>query len=267
MLSLPFFVYEFLVAFLLPPGLFFLLLFLLAWAVYGKRLSRTGASFILLLLAGSFYLLSCPAGERLLLAPLENQIKPIIPPVDEKGTAILVLGGGIRDDRNDEKSEPSARTLQRLVGARVLAVRTHWPIWVCGGRMKGQGEPSEARVMAKALEAMETPVPLFVEDRSRTTWENLLQVKGLFVKRHVSRVVLVTNAFHMPRALWAAHRFLPDTSIFPYPVGKLSDATPLSFWDFLPRTDALEGNLLAIHEWVGIAGYRLRALFQASPSS
>lgn len=267
MLSLPFFIYEFLVAFFLPPGLFFLLLFLLAWAVYGKRLSRTGVSSILLLLAGCLYLFSCPVGERFLLLPLENQIKPVIPPADEKGTAILVLGGGIRSDRDDEKSEPSPLTLQRLVEARALAVRTHWPIWVCGGRMKGQGEPSEARVMAKALEAMGTSIPIFVEDRSRTTWENLLHVKGLFEKAHINRVVLVTNAFHMPRALWAAHRFLPDISIFPYPVGKLSDTTPFSFWDFLPRADALEGNLLALHEWAGIAGYKLRAFFQASPSS
>jgi len=79
----------------------------------------------------------------------------------------------------------------------------------------------------------------------------------LLDKRKVKRILLVTSAIHMPRAL-ATFRTLGITAI-PSPTDYLEvDRKNFEIKDFLPNIDALGDTSLAVREYLGIMAYRWR---------
>ena len=93
------------------------------------------------------------------------------------------------------------------------------------------------------------------DDRSRTTYENAVYTARLLNTDRVTSVVIVTHAWHLPRALWAFERV--GLKPLPWPA-------PRTFIrlrrvdDFLPSIAALHDSSFALHEMIGGAYYRLR---------
>ena len=71
-----------------------------------------------------------------------------------------------------------------------------------------------------------------------------------------ARVILVTSAFHMPRAkrLFSA----AGVEVIPYPVDFLSENRRITVMDFLPSAKALRWSSFAIQEMIGRGWYALR---------
>ena len=96
---------------------------------------------------------------------------------------------------------------------------------------------------------------LIIESEARNTRENAVLAKRLADPRPGETWLLVTSAFHMPRAVGCFRRI--DWPIIPFPVDYRTEGQP-AWWP--PRLD-LVGGLgslgLAVHEWVGLAAYRL----------
>jgi uncharacterized SAM-binding protein YcdF (DUF218 family) len=98
---------------------------------------------------------------------------------------------------------------------------------------------------------------VLLENRARNTYEN-----GLFTKRMLDSlnlpptVILVTSASHMPRSV-AIFKKLGYT-VYPAPVDYCADI-PYQFklLSFIPNSGALVNASFALHEWYGIAAYRL----------
>ncbi len=71
----------------------------------------------------------------------------------------------------------------------------------------------------------------------------------------VRRVLLVTDAVHMPRAeqifLRAGLEVVPAPTAFK----KRGPVTPASY---IPNAGALKDSHYALHEWIGLLWYRLR---------
>lgn len=89
------------------------------------------------------------------------------------------------------------------------------------------------------------------EDKARNTHENALYSKALAQPQPGQSWVLVTSAFHMPRAYGTFRKAGWD--VIPYPVSYRT-SPHLSRNDLRPSYLNVE---LAIHEWVGIAFYKL----------
>ena len=93
------------------------------------------------------------------------------------------------------------------------------------------------------------------EDASRTTWENAVYTARLLRPAGIGTVVLVSQAWHLPRALWAFER--AGFAALPWPA-------PRTLWgprqvdDFLPSIGGLRDATYALHELIGGAYYRLR---------
>ena len=83
-------------SFILPPGIFFVLLFLIAFWAWRRRARRIAAALFAVTFA--FYLLSTSLVADILLRGLENQYEP---PAYPAGDVIVMLGGGAMGDTPD----------------------------------------------------------------------------------------------------------------------------------------------------------------------
>lgn len=117
--------------------------------------------------------------------------------------AIVVLGGG-RQAYAPEYGLSSLQgsSLERLRYGIWLSRETGAPIAFSGGVGHGQtGGPSEAEIAAR-IAAHEFNRPLrWTEEQSRDTRENAIQSVALLKPAGITRIVLVTNKYHMRRAL------------------------------------------------------------------
>ncbi len=252
---------SFKVVFLLP-GL--IILVLAAGLLLGRR--PVGRA---LLLVGTLLLtlLSLPVVATLLMEPLEPypvlDLKAALPP-DVQG--ILILGAGIAETGADYDGPTLDRiSLQRVrYGAR-LHRATGLPIYVTGGGMTAT-DPVVGEIMARALRE-EFGVPVAgVEGRSRTTWENAGYSKPMLVQDGISRVLLVSSAWHLPRAM-AAFAWAGVDAV-PAPTGAVSVPgwhSQIGLVDWLPSAGALSNSSYAIHEYLGRLWYGVRLWFQGAP--
>lgn len=144
-------------------------------------------------------------------------------------------------------------TMQRLRYGAALQRRTRLPLLVSGGAPR-LGLPSLAALMARAA-VDEFGVPVrWQEGRSADTRENADFSAAMLQQDGAQRVLLVTSAWHMPRAV-AAFEAAGLTAIaaptgFRAPV--LDDVA-----NFAPHWHGLRDSCLALHEWIGRAWYAL----------
>ncbi len=238
-------------AFLLPPVNLLLVGLAGVWLL--KRRRTLGKALIVASLGG-IWLLATPVVADRLLAGVS--LSPFVPRGDE-AQAIVVLGGGLQYDEVEYGGDSPGRfTLPRLRYAAWLARRTGHPVLVSGGTV--DDHPPEARVMRTVLEG-EYGVPVrWVEDRSTNTWENARFSAEMLRAAGVSRIYLVSQAWHLKRAVPEFER----AGLGVVPVGT---AYPLSgetrLMDFVPNAKALQDSYVATHEAIGLVWYRIRNLF------
>jgi uncharacterized SAM-binding protein YcdF (DUF218 family) len=146
-------------------------------------------------------------------------------------------------------------TLEREAAGASLARRTHLPILVSGGVI-APGAPSLAAMMGVSLDQdFATPVR-WREDQSLDTWQNAARTAALLRPQGVSRVYLVTHAWHMRRAMVAFRHAGLD--VIPAPVQ--IDALPgFALSALMPSARAWEQSYYAMHELIGWAWYAIRA--------
>lgn len=213
-----------------------------------------------ILLSGSalfaLIVLSTQAGALLLVAPLENRTSPLPSTRSTGAQAIVVLGGGrlANAPEYDGNNVPSLITLARLRYAAKLHRETGLPLLVTGGAPDGLAEP-EAAGMARILrEDFSVPVQ-WIEGESNNTAENAALTAKMLKREGIQRVLLVTDGLHMPRSKEVFEKY--GLEIIPAPT-LLFSRQRLTFFDFLPGGEGLRRSHYAMHEWIGIAWYRLK---------
>ena len=98
------------------------------------------------------------------------------------------------------------------------------------------------------------------EAESRNTEENAKFVAALLKDRDRPKVLLVTSAWHMRRALLMYRRYAPDLEIVPAPSdyeNTVKRAQPLTGGDFFPDFYALEASSTAWKEILGYWWYKI----------
>jgi uncharacterized SAM-binding protein YcdF (DUF218 family) len=248
-------VYTVLKSLLLPPGGLILLLlaaFFLVRGVLGRMLLFLGVV--------SLTLMSLPVVTTLLMQGLE--VYPAIaasrpPPGDAE--AILVLGAGRYDWAPEYGGDTvDEATLMRLRYGAHLHRTTGLPVYVSGGDPENEN-PSLGRLMAKVLKDDYGIDAAGVEDRSRTTWENAELSAPMLRADGIDKILLVTNAGHMPRSMDAFERFHVPAAAAPTGfVSGPSPGVPDRLGDLLPSMKALADSYHAIHEYLGRAWYQVR---------
>ena len=233
-------------AFMLPPGIFILVL--LGAAVWAKRFR-----FFFFCCALALYGLSTPFLAAKLLSPLETPYRVFNAPL-QAPDAVIVLGGGVI------QGQPLSLTsdgLKRALAGLGLAKTYDVPLVYTGG---GDKQLTEAQGFENSLEAIFLPFGIafsetgegfrvILEDRSRDTYENAVLTRALFGE--TPRIVLVTSAYHMKRSVRLFEHV--GFEVVPYATDFKLDAPREGSWqDYFPSFGNLSRSYLALHEYVGI---------------
>jgi uncharacterized SAM-binding protein YcdF (DUF218 family) len=200
------------------------------------------------------WLFSTRSGSLLLVTPLENQNPPLTN-IPASAQAIVVLGGGRRAHAPEyaHLDMPSYPTLARLQYAARLQRRSGLPLLTSGGKPQGEQE-SEAELMARSLQEDFGIATRWKEMHSATTAENAIRSASLLQQAGVHHIILVTDAMHMPRALYSFRR----AGLQVTPAATVFFSHDRDKYAWLPGGEGLRRSNYALHEWIGLLWYQLR---------
>lgn len=189
-------------------------------------------------------------------------IKPVAPT-----TAIVVLGGGREPlAREYGVSDLSTHSSERLRYGIWLSRQTGLPMAFSGGigwaqQQEGGGSP-EADVAARVAQQQYGWTIHWIENHSSDTRGNAMLTVAMLAQEGVSEIVLVTEAFHMPRAKRAFERAVAQSAVShpKWPTPRITPA-PMGYWnsgdrtllDWLPSAEGMTNVRLALHEVLGMA--------------
>ena len=224
-----------------------------------NRLFLTGASLYLLFTFS-------PLAE-ITIGLLERHYAPLLKPKGGMNvSAIVVLSGyGEEHFTTPVTSNLSDETVCRLVeGIRLYHQIPNAKLLMSGGSLR-KGDPSVALIMSEFVKAMGIPAgDVFVEGSSQNTYENLMEVRKLLGARPF---LLVTSAYHLPRAMaiarrlqmqaiaapaliWTRQHFPPDMHWFEWSLKVLQSFST-------PSQARLIYLQRACHEFIGYRWYQL----------
>jgi len=119
--------------------------------------------------------------------------------------------------------------------------------------------------MSSLLQLMNVPADaMWLEDRSRNTYENALFSRQILDPRGIDRIILVTSAMHMPRAVGLFEHL--GFEVIPAPVDFNATFSPADerlslgavLLDLIPSVDNLELTSRVMKEYFGLIVYRMR---------
>jgi uncharacterized SAM-binding protein YcdF (DUF218 family) len=230
------------------------LLGILLMATHRARVGRllTAASLMALAVLGL-----SPLGNALII-PLEQRFPPWD---DSRGPpdGIVVLGGGITPDVSAARNEVALNEAAERVTATVALARRYPDARIVYSGGSGAlifREGSEAAFAVRLFESLGIPpARIIAEEQSRDTVENAVFSLLLAMPKPGERWLLVTSAYHMPRAMGVFRRagFLVEA----YPVDWRTRGPQDALRPFRTLSGGLERADTAVREWVGLLVYWL----------
>lgn len=231
-----FFLKKLVASLLVPPGIFIILFLVITFLAKEYRIVR----FIALFSALFLYVLSIEPFKDLLLNPLEKRFSI---PDKKEVDVIVILGGGSYNSETFKED-----TINRLIAGYFLFKEIRKPVIVSGG--SSEDKKSDASFMADFLIKMGVENNKIIqENKSKTTEENAKYVRNICKERKFKKIMLITSAYHMTRAV----RFFKndEIEIIPYPTDFKAQRS-YSIYSFLPKFSAFVGSTKAIREYIAI---------------
>lgn len=242
-----------------PSSVIALMLFagvaLLAWTSrrrLGLGLALGGLA--LLVVAGL-----TPLGNALVI-PLEQRFPPLGRDAVADDVAGLIILGGAEDSW---VTGPAAglglnEAAERFTeAARLALAHPRLKVVFTGGvgRLWGGGVSAAEPVREFLAELGVARERIVLEGVSRNTRENATLTAAVLGAKPGERWLLVTSAYHMPRAVGVFRRVGLDVVAFPVDFRTRGNADLTRFFPSI--TAGLERVDLAAKEWIGLVGYRL----------
>ncbi len=252
--------YNFVLRFCSPIGIVFLLL--LAALVLRKRKAGTVclSLAILVLFVGGNHWVAHRLARSLEWRHLPNGPLP-------EAQAIVLASGGLVPQRYPRPTVECGDAGDRVIYTAYLYKNRKAPLILCtGGFVPGTtSETSYADDTITFLKMLGVPgSAIDSEAKSRNTYENAMFVLPLLKERKINRLLLVTSARHMPRALAVFKKACPEIEVIPAPTdfGEVEFKIQPPFLKLIGGMVPSAGNLMlltdVLHEYIGMAYYKLR---------
>lgn len=200
-----------------------------------------------------------PVGANLLHGLESRYVRP--DPMPRDITGIVVLGGAIDvaaalATGRPELNEAADRVIAGLALARMYPDARL--VFSGGSGDLHDSTPHEARQLAILLRDLGIVAEgdggrVMFEDTSRNTYENILHTKNIVQPALEENWILVTSAYHMPRAMAVAQGL--GWSFVPYPVDYLGPGHYVFRPDGYDVLGSLYKSELALREWIGMRAY------------
>ncbi|MBM4304602.1 MAG: YdcF family protein [Deltaproteobacteria bacterium] len=205
-----------------------------------------------------FILLSLPLFSDFFIGSLENQFPGLRIAESPSADAIVVLGGTVSNIQ-PPRVAPEEPWGDRLSAAAKLFHKKKAPLVYASGGVPYTPlsgiERTESTDMKDYLIDLNVPTKQIIEEnRSRNTFENVTFLKELIQARGGKQIILVTSAFHMPRAVYLFKK--TGLSVIPFPTDFRSN-TQFTLDSLIPTLDALKSTSLGIKERLGLIKYTL----------
>jgi|SRR5579862_664356 len=216
---------------------------------------------LLILSVALLLIFSSPIVAGALVRSLENQYRD--PGLDVPAAqAIVVLGGTIHMPSQSHHLTGLIDSSDRLLVAFRLYRSGKAPLVFCSGGNNPigpqNGKTPEANWMAQLLEEWNIPpTAIELETGSINTHENAIRSYQVLAPRGIRRILLVTSAMHMPRAAGAFRRAGFEVMAAPADF-RTGWGQPNALEKMRPTASNLVSSDAALHEWLGIAIYRMR---------
>jgi uncharacterized SAM-binding protein YcdF (DUF218 family) len=202
-----------------------------------------------------------PLGNAMIL-PLEMRFPPATLPDEAEISGIIVLGGAVDTHvsagRGQTALTDSAERLTAVAGLsrRFPAARIIYSGGVSAVSATLWGDIPEADAARALFISFGIPKDRLVfENKSRDTYENAQFTRDLLHPTSDQHYLIVTSAYHMPRAM-ALYR-KAGFDVLAYPVNYRT-AGPIDLVrPFYALNDGLRQSNIAIREWIGLIAYRL----------
>lgn len=234
------------VAWMLSPLGVLFLGFAFSWVLHrfeGGRYSRL-CKWIVTVLLAVVWILGCSVTTRFLGVPLEGEevFLDDLPAAD----AIVLLGGGMGVHEKCGRSEMFGSADRVWTAAKLYMAGKAKKMTLSGGCPEGSTVP-----LLKDFGIPEDVLMFFPDARNTEEEAKFIAAAG------IKKIILVTSAWHMPRArlLFERRGFEVIAAPTDYEMHCIAER-PLKFADFLPSADMLSLNSYAIKEWVARFGYQ-----------
>ncbi len=247
-----------LIFFVITPSNFLILIgligCLLLFTEVGRNLGRA------LALAGFLGLLIAGLGplSAWVLLPLENRF-PAFADDGAPVTGIVVLGGAVEADTSMSRDQITVNDAgEREIALADLARRYPQARLVFSGGSGAMREHpiSEAEIVSRFADSLGVPRNrLILEQQSRNTRENAVFSARMTQPKPGERWLLVTSAWHMPRAMGCFREAGFPVTAYPvdYRTSGPRDATRLTTF----ASDGLSEFDIGVKEWIGLIAYKL----------
>ena len=198
---------------------------------------------------------------NLLLLPLEQRFSRVStsgPPI----TGIIVLGGGesaeIARERGTHAMNEAGERISEAVAFAVAfptaqIVFSGGTAWIVpSGILRAPArEAAAVRSMWTSMGIADQRI--LIEDRSRDTWENAIFTKALLSPKPGQRWLLVTSAWHMPRAIGVFRA--AGMCVEPWPVDYRTSGWSDGLQFSRSAAEGLERLDLVVREYAGLFTY------------
>jgi uncharacterized SAM-binding protein YcdF (DUF218 family) len=194
----------------------------------------------------------------LALQALENRYpKPIADPTDPAcmivlggaiETSVVTSRGGVEFNQAADRFLEAARLALRYPQSRILVSGGDGSF---SGVYEGEAQASERFFAGLGIEAER----LVKENSSRTTYENTAYTAGLLKTEGLQDCLLITLAFHMPRAMALFAK--AGIAVTAWPVDYRTSGEVEAGFDFTQPALNAQLSSTAAREWMAIAGYHL----------
>lgn len=238
--------------------------FLWVWIVFAvivwratvdkRRLRYVG--FVLLVFV---WVISTRPVAELTILPLESRYQaPSFDALKQHGVrdVVVLTGGGFPIDGELLTSGlPHASAMRFMSGLELcsqLGADCH--LFFSGSSGAPEDLPT-ARVMESLAHEIDPPALTSSESESNSTIEHPINVKPIL---GASPFVLVTSAYHMPRAMAVFAK--AGLNAIPYPVDRYALGGGYGWFDLIPSAGNLATIHVAMHEYIGLAWYWLNYL-------
>lgn len=201
-----------------------------------------------------------PLAAYFVRGTLEWRYPPAATSAENVDAIVVLMGDSRPPDGYRIELELGPKSDRRcILAAELYHASSPRVVFVSGGKVDpNESGPTLASAGGTLLHRLGVAKEhLVLEESSRTTAENAELTTLLLREREIRKIALVTDATHLTRAAACFHHCDEELEITPYGADYRATRFPGRISAFLPRASAASTIGDVLHEWMGIAWYRL----------